>query len=245
MVAAGTGATVGITLWVVADGRYEPQNFPFFHVEDTDLVWDWPTQTSNYTTLRAQKEQALSGAGWEIESSIDLSQSQVQSYVLYGGVPFGGGGYAPAANDYVAVPADDAGAGGETADQVRQDDLTTLFTGIGQTNGQARVTRIRSDLSHAALSQDLQLQASQDQSALSNVHQAKQESGEPMCTIYNASCQPAGQVPRSQALNPPQSSTFACATPRTDVETTPLALGGAAVGLVGLVVAAKRRRRSR
>jgi hypothetical protein len=32
MVAAGTGATVGITLWVIADGRYEPKNFPFFTI---------------------------------------------------------------------------------------------------------------------------------------------------------------------------------------------------------------------
>ena len=29
MAAIGTGATVGISIWVVADGRYEPQNFPF------------------------------------------------------------------------------------------------------------------------------------------------------------------------------------------------------------------------
>ena len=30
MAAVGTGAIVGITIWVVSDGRYEPQNYPFF-----------------------------------------------------------------------------------------------------------------------------------------------------------------------------------------------------------------------
>src|SRR5579864_6997839 len=41
MVAAGTGATVGITLWVVATGRYEPQNFTSFTIAASSLVWDW------------------------------------------------------------------------------------------------------------------------------------------------------------------------------------------------------------
>ena len=40
MAAVGTGPEVGITIWVVADGRYQPQNFPFFHIDDSALVWD-------------------------------------------------------------------------------------------------------------------------------------------------------------------------------------------------------------
>ena len=43
MAAIGTGASVGITIWVVSDGRYEPQNFPFYHIEDSDLIWDFGT----------------------------------------------------------------------------------------------------------------------------------------------------------------------------------------------------------
>ena len=43
MASVGTGAVTGITIWVVADGRYEPQNFPFFHIDDSQLVWDWST----------------------------------------------------------------------------------------------------------------------------------------------------------------------------------------------------------
>ncbi len=92
MAAVGTGATVGITIWVVSDGRYEPQNFPSFHIDDSALVWDFSTSLSNYTTLRAQNEQALGGAGWEIESSLTLNQQLITSVILSGGQYYGGGG---------------------------------------------------------------------------------------------------------------------------------------------------------
>src|SRR5208337_1236403 len=72
MASIGTGPIVGITIWIVSDGRYEPQNFPCFHIDDSQLVWDWATNLSNYTTLRVQQESKLKNAGWEIESSIAL-----------------------------------------------------------------------------------------------------------------------------------------------------------------------------
>ena len=108
MAAVGTGVSVGITIWVVSDGRYEPQNFPFFHIEDSELVWDWSTSSSNYTTLRAAHEQALGGKGWEIESSIDLGVQLVTNVVLSGGQYYGNGyspgGTSDASEDYLAVP---------------------------------------------------------------------------------------------------------------------------------------------
>jgi hypothetical protein len=240
MVAAGTGATVGITLWVVSQGRYEPQNFPFFHIEDSELVWDWPSMSSNYTTVRQQKEQALGNAGWEIESSLDLQTTQVQSFVLSGGNQYGG--TAPASADYLAVPASDAGAG-QTAEQVRQEDLAALFGSTGQF-GQARVTRIRSDLAHTALAQDLQLTASQAQSTLPNLRNPTQESGEPLCPVYDFNCNQVGQVPRSQALNPPSGSgTFSCNAASAEGD-LPFALGGVGLALFGVSVAVSRRRRA-
>jgi len=115
MAAIGTGASVGITIWVVADGRYQPQNFPFYHIEDKDLVWDWKTSSSNYTTLRAQNESNLGGKGWEIESSLTLNQQLVTNVIQSGGVYYnrGGVGAQPsslASEDYLAVPPGDAGA---------------------------------------------------------------------------------------------------------------------------------------
>jgi hypothetical protein len=183
MVAAGTGATVGITLWVVAQGRYEAANFPNFTIDPTKLVWDWNAQTSNYTTLVQQTESAASFATWQTESSLDLSPYQIESTVLAG----------DADTDYEAVPASDGGDGGsgETAEQVRQNDLATLFPGADQ--GTIRITRMRADLSHAALAADLTLQASADQNDLSNFYQVTQSVNAPACPAVPNPCPPCGE----------------------------------------------------
>jgi hypothetical protein len=157
MVAAGTGATVGITLWVVATGRYEPQNFTSFTIAPSSLVWDWSTRSSNYTTLRTQKEQEFNNTAWQIESSLDLSPYTIESAVLQD----------PNAQAYAAVPAADGGPG-QTAIEVRSQDLNTLFP---QGGSSVRITRMRADLSQAALATDLLLQASADQTTLSNTYQ--------------------------------------------------------------------------
>ncbi|MFI5297052.1 MAG: DUF2330 domain-containing protein [Polyangiales bacterium] len=176
MAAVGTGATVGITIWVVSDGRYEPQNFPFFHIEDSALVWDFSISASNYTTLRAQNELALGGKGWELESSINLNETLITNVILSGGQYYGGGGFGggyPVANpadDYLPVGDADAGTDGgptETAEQVRTDDISALFAGMAGPS--VRVTRMRSDISHAAMTTDFVLGASADQSELTNI----------------------------------------------------------------------------
>jgi hypothetical protein len=175
MVAAGTGATVGITLWVVSSGRYEPQNFPKFTVSPSEIVWDWSTSKSNYSTLQMQKEAALNDTAWQIESSLDIGPYQVENLVLGD----------TAATDYTDIPSTDAGPG-ETAAQVRQMDLATLFPLGGSS---VRITRMRGDLSHAALANDLVLQASSDQTALSNVYQVTQSVNAPPCpSAANCPC---------------------------------------------------------
>ncbi|MDP9001107.1 MAG: DUF2330 domain-containing protein [Myxococcota bacterium] len=158
MVAAGTGATVGITLWVVATGRYEPGNFAAFTIQPSSLVWDWSTSSSNYATLRAQKEQLVANAAWQIESSLDLSPYSIESAVLQD----------PSASAYDPIPPPDGGGAGQTALEVRSQDLNTLFP-LGGTS--VRITRLRADLSQAALAKDLVLQAAADQSPLSNIYQ--------------------------------------------------------------------------
>jgi hypothetical protein len=84
MVSAGTGANVGITLWVVAEGRYEPQNFSSFTIAADELSWDWSTYSSNLAVLRQQKTDASGGRAWEIESSMSFTQPNIQSYVQNG-----------------------------------------------------------------------------------------------------------------------------------------------------------------
>ncbi len=197
MVAAGTGATVGITLWVIATGGYEPQNFQTFTISPDDLVWDWSQQISNYSTLVSQKETALGDAAWQIESALDVSPLQVESLVLrdtastdYLPVPpaSGAGGEGGASEAGVAVG--DGGAG-ESADQVRTQDLATCFPGGGGLS--VRITRLRADLSQAALANDLVLEASADQSTMSNIYQVTQSVNAPVCPTFTPiTCPPCG-----------------------------------------------------
>jgi Uncharacterized protein conserved in bacteria (DUF2330) len=194
MAAVGTGTTVGITIWVVSDGRYEPQNFPFFHIDDSALVWDFSTSLSNYTTLRQQNEATLGGKGWEIESSLTLNQQTITSVILSGGQYYGGGGGgfgggpvvgpADATQDYLPVGSADAGADSgpyQSAEDVRTADIAALFAGLSGSN--VRVTRMRSDISHAAMTKDFVLQASSDQSEVSNIRNVT-KSVNLVCPVY-------------------------------------------------------------
>jgi hypothetical protein len=198
MASVGTGAVTGITIWVVADGRYEPQNYPFFHIDDSDLVWDWGLSASNYTTLRKQHETALMGAGWEIESSLDLNQQTITNLILSGGASASFGlAPADASQDYLAVGSPDAGVGAavayQSAEDVRRADIAALFMGLSAPT--VRVTRIRSDIAHAAMTKDFILRASSDQSEMSNVRSVTRSTNY-TCPTY----QPCG------GLNPPGGS---------------------------------------
>jgi len=178
MVAAGTGPTVSITLWVVAQGRYEAANFPNFVIDPSALVWDFSVEKSNYQAVVQQKESAGSFATWQTESSLDVSPYQIENPVLSD----------DASADYEAIPASDAGVPGQTAEEVRQADLATLFPGADQST--VRITRMRADLNQAALAADLTLQASADQSALSNFYQVTQSVNAPACPAVPDPCPP-------------------------------------------------------
>ena len=75
MVAAGIGAHVGITLYVLSEGRYHPQNFPDVPVDFTKLTWDGAQSQSNYETLVEAAMTAGDGRGWVTEFS-DLAVTQ-------------------------------------------------------------------------------------------------------------------------------------------------------------------------
>jgi Uncharacterized protein conserved in bacteria (DUF2330) len=268
MVGVGTGATTGITLWVVADGRWEPQNFPFFTIESSELSWNWTTDSSNFEALRISKENASNGRAWLVESSLELSQYSVANALATAiSLNFSGvGGYsnptpisppkdkdagkegsdAGSKNDASATDAgdpDDASraldgeardvettdaeseldggapeattthtdagsppADAEAADafaltpteqQLGTEDLAVLFAGLSVPN--ARITRLRSDVAHSALSSDLVIQASSDQGELSNTYTTSQQIGQPQCPIFDSSCFQSGTLPRDQA----------------------------------------------
>ena len=245
MVAAGTGAFVGITLWIVADGRYETQSFPSFRITDEELVWDWTTSQSNYRALRAQKTAAASGHIFEVESSAVENENNIESAVQYGSS--GGYRYADGGSEYPPLPGVDGGAG-ETSDQARQADMTTLFTGI---HGPSfRLTRLRADLTHASLASDLVLQASADQSVLSNVRHPLGTSGLPQCPVYQG-CDVVGYGPRpnDSAPNPngddmKTKESFSCATATQSMGVgAPIAFAGI-LALFGFGAMRQKRRRS-
>jgi hypothetical protein len=201
MAAIGTGATVGITIWVVADGRYEPKNFPFFHIDDASLVWDFSLGASNYTTLRQQQEQTFNGKGWELESSLSLAQQTVTTGIATGGASVtvvSGETTTPvdASEDYLPE-LDSSGNTTETADQVRTDDLAALFAGLSGPN--ATFTRLRSDIAHSAMTQDFVVQASADQSEVSNVRSVAKYTNLP-CATYASDCSITGSTLESNRV---------------------------------------------
>ena len=248
MVAAGTGPIVGIGLWVLGEGRYETQNFPSFVIPTSDIAWDWSQNKSNYTEIRAQKTIAGAGKAWEIESSILLNPSNIENAVTNGFFNNGNGGPQPADPElqaqqaYLPVTDPQTSAVIKTAQQVRAEDLATLFHGIPSTT--ARVTRMRADLAHAALNADLVMTASADQGVLSNIRQLTKELNEPLCPVYNG-CDTAGTAPRSEAVARANGSgggeSFSCST--SSQKSSPAWLGlGAGFLALALVKAARRAR---
>ncbi len=256
MVAAGTGPTVGISLWVLGEGRYEPQNFPFFHIDDKELVWDWTQGRSNYVPLRDEKTKAANGRAWEIESSLDEQKSTIAQGVQYGVFVGGGRGGAPqAASDYDPIK-DGNGTVIKTPEQVRALDLQKLLNtsspvtenDLSPLQGSLRITRIRADLAHEGLTTDLQLRAAADQSVLSNQRVVAKELNEPVCPVY-AGCESTGeQLPRTQAVAKTQANASGLVlgsgcntTDKTDDAKSLLALGG--LGAFFAASALRRKKR--
>jgi MYXO-CTERM domain-containing protein len=259
MVAVGTGPTTGITIWVVADGRWEPQNFPTFTIRESELSWDWTTSSSNYETLRLSKEASFGGKGWQIESSLELSQTGFQNNlvdaILYGGTQDGlytvsgatGGGDAGSGADAGDGSTADAGAAQELA---AMQDLGVLFAGIHGPN--VRITRMRSDVAHSALSNDMFLKAAADQSELANTLTPAHQIGQPPCPVcYSGSGSGSGGSGGQSGLAGnggsgagagPADSSAGCNTTGS-VEDSSTTVAGL-FAMAGLVVLRLRRRRS-
>jgi hypothetical protein len=139
-----------------------------------------------------------------------LNQQLITSVILSGGQYYGGvggsfGGVqsapADAAQDYLPIGSADAGADAgpyQSAEDVRTADIAALFTGL--TGSNARVTRMRSDISHAVMTKDFVLQASADQSELSNVRNVT-KSVNLVCPVYPA-CSAEGNDGTSSGTAP-------------------------------------------
>ena len=170
MVAAGTGATTPLLLWVMGEGRYEPGNFPSFTIPPEKLIWNWDTSTSNYTELMQAEFDASKGFAWLTQAAeqfptYDLEQTLTSLAQ-----------YSPVESGY----ADDMGM---NAEQNCKDDLAALFGGLVREN--AWVTRLYTELSRPALKTDLEVGASTDQTPLERYFQTVKSVGHPPpCPTY-------------------------------------------------------------
>jgi Uncharacterized protein conserved in bacteria (DUF2330) len=98
MVAAGAGAQVGITLYVISEGRYEARS-PFFNdvIHDSQLVWLHGDNRSNYQELSQQIMQSRGGRTWltEFAASASLQPSPSAGPPYCGGFGTSSGGASP------------------------------------------------------------------------------------------------------------------------------------------------------
>jgi hypothetical protein len=105
MIAIGAGAHVGLTLWVIGEGRYQPQNFPMTTVDFSQLTYDVRLDQTNYAQLRAAalSQVIATDAGTASDSGVGVAQD---------------GAVAAASDARADASSDDAGsalAGGDAA----------------------------------------------------------------------------------------------------------------------------------
>jgi hypothetical protein len=179
MVAAGTGAITPITLFLVAEGRYEPTNFPWFTIGQQDIVWNWDTADSNYTKLKDDGFKLAQNGNWLVQHAKPLSEFSVRTPL----------------EQVVNVLPDQSGYG-DPADgyakafEELQSDMDKAFGGLNE--GSIWLTRMNAELARQALGQDLQMGASAAQSEISSFFQATKAIGKaPACPVYPP-CPPSG-----------------------------------------------------
>jgi MYXO-CTERM domain-containing protein len=225
MVAAGTGTKTPITLWIFGEGRYQPSNFPWFLITGKELVWDFAQSSSNYDTLKQSGFDATSGRGWLVETSTPFSSWQISDDLSSLAM------YDPTDSGY----ADDMGNGAVAALDA---DLAKLYGDIDPSS--LWLTRTTSELTRAALANDLDLGASADQSIVSGFLTAEQAVNTPPCPSYPPCAGGAGGSGGGESGSNGRGSSGGCAVPNDSGSSGELAAVALALG-----VALARRRRGR
>jgi hypothetical protein len=102
MVAAGTGANVDLTLFVIGEGRWEIENFPNHIIDPLGLSWDFAKDASNYATLRQQTLAKEGGRTWlNTYAKQGALLSPVTNPTTLGLVQYGDSGASTIGNLYV------------------------------------------------------------------------------------------------------------------------------------------------
>jgi hypothetical protein len=196
MMQIGAGAKVGITLYVLAEGRYQPQNFPLATFDKTKLIWDYSQNRSNYQELSLKAMDAENGRAMLVEfanmaNMTDTGTAYQPSTGGMGSNPSLPDAYRGACKPEPIPPArmigdastDDADAAPEAGavdagveapeepPTPECDDLAALIEGINTSD--LWITRIRSNLPNAALADTLKLEAAK-QEPVENVFQVSE-----------------------------------------------------------------------
>jgi hypothetical protein len=245
MVAAGVGASVGLKLFVIGDGRWTTKNFDSFTVPDSSLVWDFASARSNYTEQRTNKAEELLDRAWALEASIDVNGADLPAGDPDPVVDGGAEASAEAASDSSSdVEIDAADSASDASDAEPSDtDLPDIPATANDREvaffdgGPRRVTRLRADLPAKYLDVDLELEADEDQSVRpADYHAAKYLHAETLCTYGVSSVVPksldtAAAAPEKERA--PQAAACAVGDEKRPFSVSLLGLGAlAALGLV-------------
>jgi hypothetical protein len=294
MVAAGTGANVAITLFVIGEGRWQAQNFPNGQVSVGDLVWDFATDSSNYSEKRLALLAEKSGRTWNNAYAMsgaffsaipDPSTGITTQYVVngtpvdtiagayvqqglangetntndcltafqtfassplevvdlchgQGGTGTGGGGTGGGGTGGGGTGGGGGAGGGATnCDPLPPDKLDSRAFACGPLDDLAValeglhpkdvwLTRLEANLPHAALADDLVIEAAPSQAQVSNVFQITKSKTDPCATGMAAMVAPGGGSSRNTGLK------------------NRVAILVAAAGAVAATIARRRRRPS-
>ena len=79
MIALGAAGVVEMSLWIVADQRYEPMNYATTRIYGEELVWDSETESSNYEEVFDRTILDAGGRAWVTESAQIYEGSALQA----------------------------------------------------------------------------------------------------------------------------------------------------------------------
>ncbi len=83
MVAAGVEGSVGLELFVFAEGRYGPMNFASAEVDRDAITYDWATGQFDYDARYAAAQDTADGRVWITEFAQLAPDWQIAGYVSY------------------------------------------------------------------------------------------------------------------------------------------------------------------
>ncbi len=74
MVVVGAQGVLDLSLWIVAEQRYEARNYGTVAIDVAELAWDWDLSRSNYADVFADTIEREAGRAWVVEYAGTLDE---------------------------------------------------------------------------------------------------------------------------------------------------------------------------